>query len=274
MRRLPRAFVVGLAVMVAGCPITPTFTTGYVVGKDAPVAQRAAPLAVRRFDEARPPRVYTTSGHDFLAYVPGVPYVTLSYERLDESVYVLSQEVKESGARDMPLAPPLETYTYPVSIARAIADDLGASGLFTGVAYVGDGDTAGYRYVLTGAVRASPLRSTGTPFCLGIVGVLLWTLPIPMQKTTADVAVDLTLTDTRTGAVVWRDTLTSEVSRIATAYSPNIVYGSAGIWSFNLLPLQSDVTTVDRHSLFSWHFESLRRAMQAAKPSLAQALAR
>jgi hypothetical protein len=38
------------------------------------------------------------------------------------------------------------------------------------------------------------------------------------------------------------------------------------------LPLAPDVTTVDRQSLFQWHFESLRRSMEAAKPNLARAL--
>jgi hypothetical protein len=274
MRTAQHVLVVVVAATTAACQIRPTFTTGYMVpgASQAPPAG-AARLAVRRFEEARPPRVYTTQGRAFLTYVPLLPYVTLPYERLDESVQQLGEDVRVYDVRDMPPAPPFETYTYPVSVPRAIADDLAASGLFASVQYVGDRDAPpGYEYVLNGAVRASPLRSTATPFCLGMAGVLLWLLPVPMQKTTADVAVDLVLTDTRSGRVVWRDTLTGEVSRIATIYNDPIVYGSAGQWSFNLLPLQDDVATVDRHSLFSWHFEALRRAMEAAKPSLAQAL--
>jgi hypothetical protein len=274
MRTRLRALVVALAATAAACQIRPTFTTGYMLAKAAPAPQAGAVrLAVRRFAEERPPRVYTTQGRAFLTYVPLLPYVSLPYERLDESVNLLSEDIKEYGVRDMPLAPPLDTYTYPVSIPRAIADDLAASGLFISVQYVGDGVAPpGCEYVLDGAVRASPLRSSATSFGLGIAGVLLWNLPIPMQKTTADISVDLVLTDLRSGQVVWRDTLTSEVSRIATIYNDVIVYGSAGLWSFNLLPLQPEVTTVDRHSLFSWHFEALRRAMAAAKPSLARAL--
>lgn len=270
MQTLARLLVVLVAAFGAGCGITPTFTTGYAVTK-APPQHAAGSLAVTQFVDARPPRVYTTSGYAFLTYVPLLPYVTMPWERLDESVNLLSEDIKEEGT-EMPVAPPLRTYAYPVSVPRAIADDLAGSGLFSSVAYVGNSAPTGYDYVLSGQLTASPLTSTGTSYGLGAAGVLLWTLPIPMQKTSADVTVDLSLSDTRTGQVIWRDTLSSEVSRIATIYNDNIYYGSAGIWSFNLLPLAPDITTVDRRSLFQWHFESLRRSMEAAKPNLARAL--
>src|SRR5262245_3602376 len=229
MRIRLRLLVVLLAVTVAGCATPPTFTTGSAVQTASqPPPRVARRLAVKRFEEARPPRYYNTSGRAFLTYVPLLPYVTLSYERLDESVAQLSEDVKTYHVHDMPQAPPFETYTYPVSFPRAIAEDLRATGLFTSVDYVGDGDTAGFEYVLTGQVRASPLYSTATSYMLGIVGVYLWLLPIPMQKTSADISVDLELTDTRTQQVIWRDTLGSEVSRTATVYNIPIVYGSAG----------------------------------------------
>lgn len=265
-----RLLIVVVAAAVAGCQIRPTFTTGYAV-TTLPQQRENARLAVKRFDEARPPRDYHTQGRLFLTYVPLLPYVSLPFERLDESVDLLNEDVKKYQVRGMPEAPPLDTYTYPVSFARAIADDLAASGLFTAVGYVGDGDTGGYDYILSGQVRASPLRMTATSYGLGMAGVLLWMLPLPMQKTSADVSVELVL-EKATGEKIWSHTLTSEVSRIATLYNDMIVYGSGGAFSFNLLPLQPAVTTVDRTSLFQWHFESLRRAMQAAKPGLANAL--
>ena len=272
MRASVRLLVVLVSATVAGCQIRPTFTTGYAVTKGQPQLA-AGSLAVKQFVEARPPRLYTTSGRLFLTYIPILPYVTLPWERLDESVNLLSEDVERYHVRSMPVAPPLDTYTYPISMPRAIADDLAGSGLFSEVVYVGDGDTSGYHYVLGGQVRASPLTNTVTSYGLGIAGVLLWILPIPMQKTTADVSIDLSLEDRHSGEVIWHDTISSEVSRIATLYNQAIIYGSGGAFSFNLLPQQSDVTTVDRDSLFQWHFESLRRSMEAAKPSLAHALA-
>ena len=269
-----RSGIVLTMVAVVGCQIHPTFTTGYTV----PAAVQAGPrterrLAVKRFEEGRPPRYYSTQGRAFLTYVPLLPYVSLPYERLDESVNILRGDIVKYGSHaDMPTAPPLKTYAYPGSFARAIAEDLAASGPFTTVDYVDDGDTSGYGYVLEGQVRASPLRSTATSFGLGMAGVLLWLLPVPMQKTTAGVVVDLELRDQRSGDIVWRESLESEVARVATIYNAPIIYGSAGSFSFNLLPLQSSVTTVDRDSLFSWHFESLRRAMEKVKPDLARAV--
>jgi hypothetical protein len=55
-------------------------------------------------------------------------------------------------------------------------------------------------------------------------------------------------------------------------YSSAMIYGRGGAFSFNLLPPPSDAK-VDRHSLFSWHFEALRRGMLEARPDLAAALA-
>jgi len=262
-----------VATSLVGCQLRPTFTTGYTVRNATQPVTTPGRLAVKRFDEARPPRHYTTSGRLFLTYIPLLPYVTLSFERLDESVNLLNEDIKTYHTTGMPEAPPLETYTYPVSIPRAIADDLRASGFFASVDYVDAGDTSGYDYVLTGQVRASPLYNSATSYMLGMAGVLLWFLPIPMQKTSSEVSVDVELQNLRSGAVVWRDTLHSEASRMATMYNPAIVYGSAGAFSLNVLQLQSDVTAVDRMSLFQWHFESLRRAMEAAKPQLASALA-
>jgi hypothetical protein len=55
-------------------------------------------------------------------------------------------------------------------------------------------------------------------------------------------------------------------------YSSAMIYGRGGAFSFNLLPPPSDAK-VDRHSLFSWHFEALRRGMVDARSDLAGALA-
>jgi hypothetical protein len=264
-------------VFLSGCQLTPTFTTGYQIPERLSVQSVDRSMAVVPFEEARPPRLYTTAGHLFLTYVPLLPYVSSPFERVDESVRKQSDSIAAGGrgitmGAAQGVAPPYEEYTYPRSFARAIADDLDASGLLREVRFVEADAASGFDYVLSGSVRESPLRSTATSFGLGMVGVLLWFIPVPMQKTSASVTVDLTLTDTHSGQAVWTRLLESDVSRYATMYSSAMVYGRGGAFSFNLLPPPSDAK-VDRHSLFSWHFEALRRGMLEARTDLAAKLA-
>jgi hypothetical protein len=116
------------------------------------------------------------------------------------------------------------------------------------------------------------MRNSTTSYGLGMAGVLLWMIPAPMQKTTVKIEFDLELTRVATGEVVWKKTLESEVSRMATLYTNAMIYGRGGAFSFNLIPPPSDAQ-VDRTSLFSWHFEALRRGMLDARQDLARAVA-
>jgi hypothetical protein len=52
-----------------------------------------------------------------------------------------------------------------------------------------------------------------------------------------------------------------------------MIYGRGGAFSFNVMPPPAD-SQVDRFSLFSWHFEALRRGMLDARGDLAATLAR
>lgn len=265
---------------LVGCQLTPTFTTGY---RTEVVKLRPEPLpgtlAVREFEEQRPPRLYSTQGRVFLTYIPLLPYVTLPFERLDESIRIQSEEIERHGSgmtlgAKQTVAPSFETYEYCGSIARAIAEDLAATGLFREVVYTGQTSTVGHRYLLTGVLRETPLRSSVTSYGLGMAGVLLWIVPLPMGKTAAGVTLDLALTDTKSGQVLWRRSLQSEISKFFTLYtSSSMVYGRGGAFSFNLIPPPAD-SRVDHRSLFSWHFEALRRAMQESKADLALALQR
>jgi hypothetical protein len=152
--------------------------------------------------------------------------------------------------------------------------DLEATGLFSSVTYVGDGPAEGHALLLSGTLRETPLRHSVTSFCLGIFGVLLWFLPVPMSKTTAGIELDLQLAEQPSGRIVWEHTLSSEIHRYISLYTSSaMVYGRSGAFSFNLVPPPSD-SKVDHHSLFSWHFESLRRAMIGSKADLAIALER
>lgn len=273
------AITVAVALLLGGCQLTPNFDARY---QAEPARLRATPLpgtlAVRRFEEARPPRLWSTAGKTFLLYIPIIPWITLAYERVDESVRQISDGIERSGrgitlGADVQPAPDYETYTYPASFPRAIADDLAASGLFEECRYVGAGSTEGARYVLSGSVRESPIRRSQTSFGLGMAGVLLWFLPIPMAKTTGAVEVDLSLVDQQSGEEIWKRTLESDVSRYFMLYTSSaMVYGRSGAFSFNLEPPPSDAG-VDKRSLFGWHFAALRKAMLDARRDLAATLA-
>jgi hypothetical protein len=264
MGSVDRRFVAALSIVLAGCTIRANLNTGFTPAAPVTGQTRRAPLAVQRFTDDRPPRVYTTGGRGFLTYVPLLPYVALPFERLDESARKAGEEVSAP-------MPPFEEYTYPASMARAIAADLEASGLFENVAYVGTGPTDGYRYALSGTLRASPLEKDLTSYCLGFVGVYLWLLPIPIGQTWASVTLDLTLIDTTTGQPVWRKTLTHEKSKWISLYtaSPSLVYGGVSSFDIPQVPMPAQV---DRNSLFSWHFQVLSQAMQGIPLEIATAM--
>jgi hypothetical protein len=277
MRR-GRSVIISLASCLLGCQLTPTFTTGYELD-DTPVrdAPLAGTLAVRSFVEARPERYYNTTGRLFLTYVPLLPYVTLRWERIEESVRIQSEAIDASGrgltlGAAQAVAPPFEEYYYPNSFAEAVARDLEATGIFSRVSYVADGPTTGSDFLLAGTLRATPLRSSTSSFGLGAAGVLLWLLPVPISKTTVELQLEIELTDLVRNRLVWKRILSSEVHRYYSLYTSSaMVYGRGGAFSFNLMPPPSD-SRVDRRSLFSWHFEAFRRAMRDTHQELALAL--
>lgn len=277
MKRLGLAAQIALALICAGCAVTPTFTTGYRVAPpaDAQPTPLAGSLAVRRFTDERPARLYTTQGRVFLLYVPLVPYVSLDFERLDETVPLLSAQIPEPGMNVggaiQNRAPEQSTYSYPSSMAKAVADDLAARRLFRSVEYVGDQPAGDEEYVLNGTLIATPLRMSATSFGLGMPGVLLWLVPVPMVKATGGVELRLTLTESGSGRVVWDRTLRAEVSELDNFYtSTGVLYGG-GAFSYQML-LPPDEAQVDRDSLFAWQFEALRRGMSDGTPSLEEAL--
>lgn len=273
-------FVMTVALSSFGlaCQLTPTFTTGYQFER-SPLREPPGPgkLAVATFEEGRPARYYSLAGRIFLTYVPLVPYVTMPFERLDESIQIQSDDLVNIGytmptITDQSPAPPFAEYYYPNSFPKAIAEDLASTGLFDAVDFVGKANSEGYRYVLSGVLNGSEFRTTVTSYGLGMAGVLLWFLPIPMQKTTGSIDVELTLTDQETGKVIWQKHVEESLHRYVMLYTgSSMVYGSGAAWSLNVLPPPSD-SRVDRRSLFSWHFETLRRAMLKVKKEIAQVL--
>jgi hypothetical protein len=275
-----RALVlVAVAFLATACPHPATLATGYRVEQAAGgAAHPSGRLAVRALAEGRRPRIYTTNGHMFLTYVPLLPYVTAEFERLDETVRMNADGMAARGQTRnaivaMPAAPAYDEYSYPMSFARAIADDLAASGIFEDVQFVGDGLADGFAYELTGTLLETPMYQTATSFGLGAPGVLLWLLPVPMSKTSAVVAADLALTDRTSGTVVWRDRVHGKVSRVTMVYtSEGIVYGPNVLSYSQVYP--PDDAGVDRYSVFSWHFAALRAAMVPARTQIAEAVSR
>ncbi|MFG0318570.1 MAG: hypothetical protein ACF8XB_14945, partial [Planctomycetota bacterium JB042] len=280
-RRLVR--FVRLAVLLAplalspACQLTPTFSTGYEVDPEVGAPSFAKSVVVVPLNDEREPRDYDQTGRIFLTYVPFIPWVTLRFERLEESVKIQSDSIAQHGSgmtlvADQNVAPPFEQYTYPSSFARAIAADLKASKVFERVDFAERASPGDHDYVLSGTIRGTELRAAWSSYCLGMVGVLLWMLPLPISKTTAEVDVRLSLSDVTTGEIVWEDDLSAEVRRTIMLYTSSaMIYGRGGAFSFNLIPPPSD-SRVDSRSLFSWHFEALRRAMIPAKESLRAAL--
>lgn len=263
MKRCVLACLVALSL--SGCTISANLNTGYRTdGAKLRPAPLPDSLAVQRFVEDRPPRVYTTGGRAFLTYVPLIPYVDMPFERLDESALKAGSEVHM-------VMPPFEEYTYPASMAEAVADHLRSTGLFQSVKYVGTQTATGDRYVLSGKLRASPLEKDMTSYGLGIAGVYLWILPIPAGQVWASLTLELALADTKTGQVVWQRPLQHEISRLIFLYTsaPSLVYG--GQSSFDI-PLVSSDAQVDRHSLFAWHFEILRQAMAGVPAEISTAV--
>jgi hypothetical protein len=251
------------ATLLGGCSYVPTTRLTY-----APISTGTAPpikhtLVVVPLTEDRPPRTYPSElGHMFLTYVPLVPYISIPYERLDDSLNVATQE---RGAGPLP-----RDELFPTKMAKAIADDLRQSNLFSDVQFVPEG-TGTADYVLGGSLRSTEFDVNATSYMLGPAGVLLWLVPIPIGSNTADVTIDLLLRDSQ-GNVVWQFPLKGNGRRVYT------LYNSGGAPISNVLSLEinrygSNDKGIDGDSLWAYHADALRSGMGEAKASLASFLA-
>lgn len=265
-RRTCRKFLAVAAIgatLLNGCSYVPTTRLVY-----APIQTAAAPpvkhtVVVVPLTEDRPPRSYPSQlGRMFLTYIPLIPYVSIPYERLDDSLNVATQE---RGAGPLP-----SDELFPTKMAKEIADDLRQSQLFSDVQFVPDG-TGTADYVLSGSLRSTEFDVNATSYMLGMAGVLLWLLPIPIGSNTADVAIDLMLRDSH-GTVVWQFPLKGNGRRVFT------LYNSGGAPISNALSLEikrygSNDKGIDGDSLWAYHADALRSGMGEAKASLATFLA-
>jgi hypothetical protein len=252
--------VVGViaAGIVNGCSYVATTRLDY-----SPVANPPAPLPrqtllVVPLQDDRAPRSFPSEfGHLFLPYVPLLPYITIPYERLDESLDVAHRDTGEA-----PL-PPAEL--FPTKMAKVIADDLRRSELFSDVQFGPEGSRTS-DYVLTGTLRSTEFDEHVTSYMLGPAGVLLWMAPIPIGSDVADIRIDFALRD-RQGNIVWQFPLQGSGRGLFTMYSNGAPISS----SFNLQIVRygSNDKGIDGDSLWAYHADALRSGMGAAKASLA-----
>lgn len=255
------AAVALLSTVSSGCFYTGTtkldYTPATVAARKLPVSVAVVPL-----EEDRPPGHYPSQlGRMFLTYVPLLPYVSIPYERLDE---LYERAHRERGGAFF------ENEHFTVKMAKAMAEDLQKSELFEEVRFVPEG-TPDADYVLTGALRKTQFDVNMTSYMLGMAGVLLWMLPIPIGSNTADVHIDLLLRD-RSGATVWKYPLQGDAGRIFT------LYNSGGAPVSNVFTLEikrygSNDKGIDPNSLWAYHADALRGGMGEAKTSLAGFLA-
>ena len=254
---------VGTTLLGGGCSYVPTTRLDYAPIWTSTVPPVRSTLLVLRLTDDRPPRSYpSATGHMFLTYVPLIPYVSIPYERLDDSFDIAT---RERGIGPLP-----SDELFPTKMAKMIADDLRQSRLFSDVQFMPE-QTGTADYVLTGVLHSTEFDVNATSYMLGMPGVLLWLLPIPIGSNTADIAIDLMLRNSH-GDAVWQFPLKGNARRTFT------LYNSAGAPVSNVLSLEikrygSNDKGIDGDSLWAYHADALRMGMGEAKASLAAFLA-
>jgi hypothetical protein len=270
-----KLILVGMLLCAVGCQLTPTFTTGYTPELDKSLwkYKSDAKLAVIQFEDARPEKEYASMGRLFLTYVPLVPFIWMPYERMDELVADISEKIKLGGrgitlAAKQNVAPPFSETQYPVSMAKAVAKDLGQ---YLGRAeFVRDPPKEGYDFVLKGTLRETPITVWATSYCLSIAGVLLWLVGPPCGGLTSSTVIDLALED-KSGKTLWEGRLDGSTGKLVTLYTSSaMIYGRAGAFSMNIYPCWDGA--VDCRSLFAWNFLALKNGLDVVKANILQAI--
>lgn len=276
---MPRRVLVGLLVLIGAvtllpaCNTTPNFEMGYAVPQAAP-ATNDLELLVLPFEDRRQPKGRDKAGQLFILYLPLLPWWTLEYDRVDEIVADLS-----FGAPPTPTSR-LEGLEFEAgdlhftrSMARSVAYDVRRSGLAAGVDYARtapvDGD---HDYVLTGVLNRTQVRQASTSYMLGMGGVLLWLLPIPMSKAAGICDLTLQIKDAESGDLLWEARALGEHDSLRTLYGTvPVKYGGNSAFAFQIYK-GSDDEFVHANSIFWWNAMALRDAMEQLRPQLREAL--
>lgn len=248
---------------ILGCAYLPTKNMSYKpisVTVDECLKNQGV-LVVKDFAEERPPRAYPSlQGHIFKTYIPLLPYVKVPYERLDESD-AMTQERHLSATKN----PTKFTSLMPA----IIAEDLNALGLFNEVRYIGNDEIpADANFVLTGHLRSSEFDKCFTSYMLGMAGVLLWLLPIPLGSDKATIVCELKLKDISNNEI-WSHQLMGKSKRVYTLYNSG---GAAisSVYSLEIKRYGKNDNGVDGDSLWAYHASALQTGMYIAKQSLVQ----
>lgn len=247
-----------LILVASGCTAIPTTHFDYIpvsIDTDAQQPPKGL-LVVKDFDDKRPQRYIThPMAKIWLTYVPVLPYVNMPYERIEETFAKGHQtEVKE----------------LPTSMAEMVAKDISTTGIFKEVRYIGsDSIPADADYVLSGNLVSTQYDINTTSYMLGMGGVLLWILPIPVGNQVATVDLNLALTTT-SGEKVWSDHVTGEASKLYSLYWPTRISLTRSI---NVTHYGDNKEGIDGNSILAYHASALREGMTEAKRSLAKAMA-
>ena len=255
--QINKALIVILFFTISGCTSIPTTKMDYTpisVGSSN-VNKINGTLVVKDLIDDRPPRQFTQPfGKIWLTYAPLLPYVTMSYERLDET-YDLGRNVK--------------TRSLASITTESIANDIRSLGVFKNVEYIGDKNIpSDAEYVLSGKYISSEFETHITSFCLGMPGVLLWFLPIPIGNTVGKIDLTLDL-KTSAGKELWTYNIKNEASKLYTLYNSG---GLVITKTLQISPYGSNDEGIDGNSIFSYYTAALRLGMVDAKKSLLQKL--
>jgi hypothetical protein len=254
-----------ICALVPGCAYVPTTSLRYEPVAPIDVARSTQSVAVLPLSEARGPKRYPSmQGHLFKTYIPLLPYIRIPYERLDES-HILHQKNLGSQAA-------MEQQHFTTAFALEIARDLEQSGLFREVRFAAtEADATGTDLVLSGALRSTEFDVYASSYMLGIVGVLLWLVPIPVGKDKATVSLELTLRD-QTGTQVWSHASSRTASKFFTLYNSG-GESTSSPFRIEIKRYGSNKLGIDGDSLWAYHAEALRAALGEAKASLATHIA-
>lgn len=251
-------------VLSIGCAYVPSTRLEY-----EPATTHSGPrlpyrVAVVPLEEDRPPRYWPSfQGRAFLSYIPLVPFFKVPYERVDES-YLKAHDHPDPWEEDE------EHFTRKA--AQAIAHDLDRSQIFQEVRFVESAEAwPEADLVLGGKLRGSEYDVYITSYMLGMAGVLLWIIPgVPVGRSAASMDLDLELRTT-SGDRVWSEHAEGRAGKIFWLYTSNAKVGSQ--YGLEVYRYKRNRYEIDRNSLWAYHSEALRRAMEEAKASIVEGLA-
>ena len=259
-RSVARALSALLAAhLLAGCAYKANTNFGYGADTVRNSANSTLSIAVKPLNDERPPRKWSSyQWRLFLTYVPLIPYITIPYERLDETFEKLREEA------DLP-APP----NFSLQIAEALASDLRESGIASSSFVIQDGVASEPAHlVLSGEFQSSQYDVHATSYGLGIAGVYFWILPIPIGDSRAHMQARLSLKDP-SEREVWSCRLKGSSRALRTLYNESRIAETAPILRLPIHHFGKNDKGIDPDSMWSYHSDALRQAMQPCRSSLA-----